>query len=224
VRLGQIIGLIGHNRRHQEVGRERNAASGGDLSNKVPPTPSYVVVMGPAVHPVTLQGEPSCTCGLGEGCPAAKVLDELSMSAHAHINLPLRETCQGSNLADDARRALGHHLPMPKNGRDEDRADTRNPIAVEYGKRLRLIREAMGYTVRALARTVLSISDEADDVKRAETQLSKWELGYLEVSPSFITKLREQFGIDHNYIYSGSMAGLPDDLRRKLVEKMRDPS
>lgn len=102
-------------------------------------------------------------------------------------------------------------------------ADTRNPLAVEYGKRLRLVREAMGYTVRAFARITLAASDEPGDVKRAETQLTKWELGYSEAPPGYVAKLHP-FGIDHNYVFAGSMATMPDELRRKLMEKMRDPS
>ncbi|CAA6603746.1 hypothetical protein MTBLM1_120053 [Rhodospirillaceae bacterium LM-1] len=74
---------------------------------------------------------------------------------------------------------------------------------VRAGERLRAARLALGYT---------SGEDFADATGVSESSLSCWEDGSDWVSPWYVSKLRKIFGIDHNWLYEGSLVGLSDDL------------
>ncbi|MBF0267840.1 MAG: helix-turn-helix transcriptional regulator [Alphaproteobacteria bacterium] len=75
------------------------------------------------------------------------------------------------------------------------------------GERLQAARLALGYK---------SGKDFADATGVAESALSDWEKGSDWVSPWYVSKLRKLYGIDHNWLYDGSLVELPDSLFRAI--------
>jgi predicted transcriptional regulator len=75
------------------------------------------------------------------------------------------------------------------------------------GERLQAARLALGYKIG---------KDFADATGVAESDLSDWENGSAWVSPWYVGLLRRLYGIDHNWLYDGSLVGLPDNLFRAI--------
>lgn len=84
-------------------------------------------------------------------------------------------------------------------------AKTFDPKA-EYGARLRQAREALGWNIRRLAQ----LTDVPED------NLSNWERGVASVPPAYVSKLKDKFGIDANWIYHGDRRSLPFEIAIKL--------
>jgi transcriptional regulator with XRE-family HTH domain len=84
----------------------------------------------------------------------------------------------------------------------------KDPYKIACGARLRKTRIALGYTsVRKFAR----IMSEAED------NLGKWERGVAQVPPAFIGKMKELFGVTHDWIYDGDASGIRHELAIKLL-------
>lgn len=88
----------------------------------------------------------------------------------------------------------------------------RSTYNVACGQRLRQTRTALGYPV---------MRHFADNTGVSEGNLHNWEMGVSLVPPRYIEKLRQLFGITHDWIYGGEAGGLRHDLAIKLLEAPR---
>ena len=80
-------------------------------------------------------------------------------------------------------------------------------FAVACGQRLRITREALGVeTVRAFAKKT----------RVEEDRLGAWELGKNQVPPWYIQRLKRMFGVTHEYIFGGDLAGLPNSIAEQV--------
>lgn len=78
----------------------------------------------------------------------------------------------------------------------------------EVGDRLRVTRIALGYA---------SLRRFAENTGTDEDNLGNWERGVSLVPTWYVQKLKELFGVDHNWIYGADAARLPFELAQKLL-------
>lgn len=83
---------------------------------------------------------------------------------------------------------------------------TRDPYAVEVGRRLARARAAAGLTQTALAQKL----------KVSPSKLSNWENGIHMLPPQFIPTIFLATRIDSNYLYLGDSNQLPSHIDKKL--------
>lgn len=138
-----------------------------------------------------------------DGCPAAELINELCVhiatigKTFRHVKPNLSEDC-----SRDFRKLFPHYDFMP--------SAVPKPEAIEAGRRLKATRLALGFlTVRRFAQII-----DWD-----ESKLTKYENGIVLVPVRLISKLRQRFGVDHNWIYDADMSRLPHDLVEKLIEE-----
>lgn len=84
----------------------------------------------------------------------------------------------------------------------------RDPFAVESGERLRRARIAAGYT---------NMRRFAENTGTDEDNLGNWELGRAVVPAWYIQRLKEVFGITHDWVYGGDLSSLRGQLLEKLM-------
>lgn len=83
-----------------------------------------------------------------------------------------------------------------------------NPFKVECGERLRLVRQALGYT---------EVEPFAEQVDEKRMNIYTWETGVALVPVWFVIKLRKRFEVGFNWIYAGDMNDMPVPVRRSLM-------
>ena len=86
--------------------------------------------------------------------------------------------------------------------------DDDGELKVEAGKRLRQIRVALGYA---------SIRRFAENTGVTEDNLSNWERGISLVPAYYVQKLKELFGVTHDFIYGSDAASLKHELAMKVL-------
>lgn len=148
---------------------------------------------------------PYCGC---DGCSAAELLNEFRMALHVWvIGKTFRQVKRhlSEDYSRDFRKSFPHHLDMP--------SSPPKPEAIEAGKRLRRTREALGFT------TVRRFSQIVDE---DESKLTKYENGIAMPPARFVSKLRQKYGVDHNWIYDNDMSRLPHDLVEKLIAESKE--
>lgn len=195
-------------RHEQEISRERNAALLREAFEDWAEAPRDPVLL-PFVDtlaeaPVGADFPPNGFCN---GCPAAKIVDEVRVSLHkASIRNPFGvvKRDRGEPRSDDFPQGVSD------NGRMAPRV--KNPEAIAAGDRLRRTRDALGLKRRRMAQFL----DEDED------KLEKWESGFAMVPPYFVRKLGTTYGITYEWIYDGNSAKLPHDLALKLIERTND--
>lgn len=84
----------------------------------------------------------------------------------------------------------------------------RDPYAIEVGSRLRAIRRALGYE---------RINRFAENTGTDEDNLSNWERGVSVVPQWYVQRLKELFGVTHDWIYGGDASTLRQDLSLALL-------
>lgn len=139
-----------------------------------------------------------------DGCTAAELVYEVRVSIHpANIRkrFGLVKGGEAENSSDDTVNGFPHSSGM---------AREKKPEAIEIGERLRATREALGIKT---ARRMAQLTDERED------NISKWETGAAQVPPRFVDKMREIWGVDHNWIYGSDKSRLPHDLVLKLTHR-----
>lgn len=88
--------------------------------------------------------------------------------------------------------------------------ETRDPYAIECGARLRRTRAALNPRFRVRTRF-------ADHTGIDANNLAKWEYGDALVPPYYVQRLRDLFGVNHDWIYGGDASSLRHDLAVKLL-------
>ncbi len=88
------------------------------------------------------------------------------------------------------------------------RKKQRHPFKIAAGARLRAVRHVLRLSQEALA-AQLHVSRSA---------YAGYEQGERLVDPEVVVRLNRLYGITTDWIYRGSLAGLPDDLRAALAE------
>ena len=85
-------------------------------------------------------------------------------------------------------------------------------MKIEVGARLRLARlalkEAYGITHAGFCRT-MGITPSA---------LSNYETGTNWVSPPLLIRMKEKFGVTTDYVYTGSLEGLPAEVAKEIAK------
>lgn len=106
--------------------------------------------------------------------------------------------------SDDGPKSYCHARQMAKTRSYDAPDDYKN----EVGQRLRRTRIALG--VRNLRRF-------AENTGVDEDNLSNWERGVALVPAWYIQRLKENFGVTHDWIFGGDPAGLRFELAQKLL-------
>ena len=73
-----------------------------------------------------------------------------------------------------------------------------------------------------LAVQVKSQKRLADLTGESEHNISKWESGGALIPPHYVQKLRELYGITHDWIYANEAGSLSHDLRLKILNVNSD--
>lgn len=138
------------------------------------------------------------------GRAAAQLVDQLSVLFHGFLirnifGIVKMGTAEFS--FDDPPKVFPHNDGMAK-------AAGKDPYAVEVGQRLRLAREALDYRV---------MRRFAENTGIDEDNLSNWERGVSLVPPSYVQRLKELFGITHEWIFGGDASTMRHDLARALL-------
>lgn len=91
--------------------------------------------------------------------------------------------------------------------------DPVNPYAVsEIGKRLKLLREALGKTQKTMG-DLSGVTDKA---------WQNYEKGIRRIEIDAVTRLRENLGITSEWVYYGNLSQMPDDILDKMQLRMRE--
>lgn len=112
-----------------------------------------------------------------------------------------------ADISDD-----GNLLPMQTAQMADDK---RTPYNIACGSRLRKTREALDFP---------KLRRFAENTGIAESNLTKWENGYALVPPHYTQRLKEVFGVTHDWIYGGDASSLRHDLAIKLLKPGNDSS
>lgn len=89
----------------------------------------------------------------------------------------------------------------------------KSPFKIACGARLRRAR---------LAVKVKSQKRLADLTGESEHNISKWESGGALIPPHYVQKLRELYGITHDWIYANEAGSLSHDLRLSILNVNSD--
>jgi len=194
-------------RRKKKSGRKKKAFGLGQSLDGRTPTPRDAVLLplvdGLTVLPVRSYRAPQ---GNGDGSPATEFVYEAGVGVLLHIanvrNIFGVVKATGNELSsDDAAKLLRDNAAMPK-------IDERDPHAIEVGLRLRAAREALGYKV---------LRRFAENTGVDEDNLSNWERGVSMVPVSYVQRLKEVFGVTHDWIFGGDASTMRHDLARALL-------
>jgi transcriptional regulator with XRE-family HTH domain len=82
---------------------------------------------------------------------------------------------------------------------------------MEWGKRLRRTREALGYK---------TVRDFAEMTGDEENTVSAWERGQNGIPLHYVARIKKRFGVTADWIYFGDPAGLPHALARELMREV----
>lgn len=174
------------------------------LESQVPherPSPAGNVVLAfPGVHALPVYRVADAGKGVCHFGPAAEGFDQFSLCGHHPENI--------RNIYGQVKRrmtAVSSHDPQMLRRQTRPMAEASDPKG-EYGARLRQAREALGWNIRRLAQ----LTDISED------SLSNWERGVAGVPPWYVSKLKEKFGITHDWIYHGDRRSLPFEIAIKL--------
>jgi len=80
-------------------------------------------------------------------------------------------------------------------------------LAASAGRRLADVRKALGLSQRELAKAITVSSGS----------IGNWEAGERTPDITAMLRLRAKFGVTTDYIYAGSMIGLPGDIQAKIL-------
>lgn len=192
-------------RRKEKARRKRQAALTRQPLNRGPPAPRDAVLL-PLINGLTALAVAAVPPQRhGNGSPAAEFVYEVRVSLHGspvirNIFGPVKPD-EAVVSFDDAPKAV------PYNG-DMAKAAEKDPYAIEVGKRLRQARMALDYRVlRAFA----------ENTGTDEDNLGNWERGVSLVPPPYVQRLKELFGITHEWIFGGDASTMRHDLARALL-------
>lgn len=122
------------------------------------------------------------------------------------------------NVAQDFGAASGQDFRMAsKTSKDSD------PYAIECGRRLELLRIALGHGSRASLARFLFDPDDEEQLEREADNIRKYERGGMP-PPRFLRRLEEltqEPGIIE-YIYKDAPGRLSEDLRNKVRHAEKD--
>lgn len=135
------------------------------------------------------------------GCPA-ELVDEISVHGqHGASVLIFLRYVKADDLDDIATLT-----------RDAPRMSAnRKPYDVLCGRRLRQARFALGYDKRGDLRRF------AKNTGVPESNYNNWELGNALVRPDYVQKLKEVFGVTHDWIYGGDSSQMTRDMQVSLL-------
>ena len=83
------------------------------------------------------------------------------------------------------------------------------PFSGAVGRRLALVREALGLSQRELAEA-LNLSPGA---------IGNYEQGKRVIPPHVAVRLKRLFGVPVDWLYDGSLVGMPDEVRQRLLRR-----
>lgn len=134
----------------------------------------------------------------GDDGSSADGVDEVSVRFHDDGSVQIILGHVNPDVVDDGQRRPGDTQGM-SNGSD---------FKSECGQRLRQTRIALDYPV---------LRHFAENTGVTEGNLHNWEMGVSLVPPRYVQKLRELFGISHDWIYGGDATGLKYEIAIKLL-------
>jgi hypothetical protein len=150
--------------------------------------------------------------GPDDGRSAAELVDQgrvfmLHRGAQSEISSALSRGVVAEDSFGDPPKPVRHDDGMPKK-------DERKPFDIECGRRLRSARFALGYSV--LARF-------AENTGTNEDNLSNWERGISLVPADYVQRLKEVFGVSHDWIYGEDASCMKPELAMQIlsVDKRR---
>jgi len=196
--------------RQEKIIGELLAGLAGHLGNRRAPAPRHAVLF-PLVDrldaPILLALWRSPQ-GFGHDFAAAQFIDEdCVLVLHDSVNVRnifgFVNGDLSENRSDDFPQGFRQHDGMAE--KDTEEAKTH---AKESGERLRRIRRALG---------VPKLRRFAENTGIDEDNLSNWELGKALVPAWYIQRLKEIYGVSHDWIYGGDPARLPHDVAQKLL-------
>jgi DNA-binding XRE family transcriptional regulator len=137
----------------------------------------------------------------GRSCPT-QCIDDVANRSHGDTSNRLLDFCASriSNIelgADGASTAQNTGMPEP----------TASQLKIAFGARLKLTREALGYTSAAVAAAGIGVS---------ENTYTMWERGDRYPNAINLMKIKRAFGVTVDFLYFGDRQGLASDLVRLL--------
>lgn len=182
----------------EKIGRKVDAFLAGETGNVRAPVPGDFIALLPVIDRLTIYfltehlGQAS-----GDDSSVAQFFDEFDGVHDAQMFGQISRHVKANKPHDLPDRPT-HNLPM-----EHEASATRDPYAIKCGHRLRIVRLALGHPV---LRRFAEITGEH------ENNLSAWENGKRIVPTSYIQKLRELFGVSHDWIYGGDPSTMRADL------------
>jgi DNA-binding transcriptional regulator YiaG len=161
------------------------------------PEPPRDTVLLPLVDRLTVDSPAESA---GERSPATERVNEFRVTLAHDGSFRISFGNVNAQVSGDAKNARRETDGM---------ANERSNYALECGTRLRKTREALGS--RVLRRF-------AENTGVPEDSLQKWEKGGVLVPPWYVARLKDLFGISHDWIYSGDASKMAYDLTTKLLK------
>lgn len=188
----------------QKFCRYLNPSLSREAFYRVAPAPRDAVAL-PFVDSPSPLGIAREKCGCHR-CATAQALDQLRVLLlhdvdHIGTQFQISQENFLENQSKDISRGFPHISGMP--------SEVKDPQAIEAGKRLKRTRLALGYTSRRLL---------ADALHTDQSNIAKWEDGVAMTPQHAIRKLHAMHGVTWDWIYGGSLRGLPYELATKLTD------
>ena len=186
----------------------------GHLRNMRSPTPGHASF--PLVYPLSVEllPRPPLQFRSNDGAPAQSV-DEVSVNFHGwnilgnifrKVKARITPTTFGRKIAENRR--------MAANGTKD--------FNYQCGRRLILMRTALGYPTRAKFVRAVFGDDDPAQFKRDEDNVRKWEVDGTLVPAEFVNIIKELFGVSHDYIYAGDSSAMRPELSVEVQRLERE--